>query len=159
MELTNKIGTLTIGDVYEQTLAVFRAELPPIPPRVPGYDNRNGLKHKWVPKDQNESQQRPGRDNEHKPVGLQRQDVQLDLQKKAGRDCVGTAQSSGVQHGPLQTCTVLGIPQLRGGRDLTGTEMDPAKGGSPRAHAGPARKTKRYSYDADRHEWVYCQET
>ena len=40
----------------------------------------------------------------------QGKDVQLDLQKKTGRDCVGTTQSSGMQHGPLSTRTVRGIP-------------------------------------------------
>ncbi len=156
MELTNKILTLSIGDVYERTLAVFEAEKPPTPPRTPGYDNRKGLRPKWFTKKQNESQQRPGRDNEHKPVGVQGKDVQLDLQKKTGRDCVGTTQSSGMQHGPLSTRTVRGIPQLRRVPDNSRTEVDPAQGSSPRAHAGNASKTKRFNYDADRHEWVSC---
>ena len=154
MELTNKISTLTVGDVYERTLAVFEAEYPPTPPRTPGYDNRKGLKHKWLTKKQKESQQRPGRDNEHKSAGVQGQSVQLDLQTQTGRDCVGTAQGSGVLNRSISTRTVRGVPQLRSGRDSSRTEMVPATGSSPRPHAGPASWTKRFTYDADRHEWV-----
>ena len=154
MDVTKKLSTLTVGDVYEQTLAVFKVEIPPTPPRTPGYDNRKGLRNLWIHKEQNESQQRSGRDYEHKPVGVQRKKVLVDLQKPSGRDCVGTAEGSGVQHRPLSTRTVRGVPQLRSGRDSSRTEMVPATGSSPRPHAGPASWTKRFTYDADRHEWV-----
>ena len=169
MELTNKIKTLTIGedadhcttfieDVYERTLAVFKVEIPPTPARTENYDNRKGLKHLWFPKDQNESLKRPGRTNEHKPAGVQGKDVLVDLQKPSGRDCVGTAKGSGMLNGPLPAGTVRGVPQLRSGRDSPRTEMVPLKGSAPRAHAKPARKTKRYAYNSDRREWM-CQET
>ena len=52
MEVTKKLSTLSIGDVYEQTLAVFKkSEIPPTPARTENYDNRKGLKRLWLEKD------------------------------------------------------------------------------------------------------------
>ena len=158
MELTNKIAALTVGDVYEQTLAVFEAEKPPTPPRIPGYDNRNGLKNRWITTKQNESPKCTGRACQHKPHGLQRQDVRVDLPKQTGRHNVGTATSSGLQHDPFYARSVRGIPEIQqeSGSNTYLAGVEQAKGGSQRVREKPK---KRWIYDANGHEWVHCQET
>ena len=165
MELTNKIQTLTIGedvdhcttfreDVYEQTLALFNV-VPSSekPPRTPNYDNRAGLKDRWVHKEEY-GPQKSGWDIGNKPVGVQRQNVQLDLQKSTRRGIVGSGKSSRLLHGPLPARTVCGLSP-RGRTSTPCAEMVQAQGGSQRIR----EKQKNWRYSAERRQWVHIEET
>ena len=106
----------------------------------------------------NGSEQRAGRNHEHKHVGVQGPNVRVDRDQPTGRDRVGAAEGTGVQHGPVSTRAVRSVSQVRCGRNAAGTEVDTVEGGSPRAHATPATGAPRFVYNTHRRKWT-CEET
>ena len=115
------------------------------------------LKGGTTARTKNGSEQRAGRDHEHKPAGMQGANVRVDRGSPTGYNRVGAAEGTGVQHGPVSTRAVRSVSQARRGRNAAGTEVVTAAKGSPQAHAKTASRPQRFTYNVHRRKWT-CEE-
>ena len=157
MEQVTTATRLSIGP-SEETHGSFTFRVDPTATlSITGLDSkvrRYLLKNGRAGRTENELEQRPRRDYEHKSAGLQGSNVHVDRDEPARRDRVGAAQSAGVQHGPLSARAVRGLPRVRRGPGTPGSEVATPSGGSPQPHAARTARAPRLTYNPDKRKWA-----